>query len=41
MFGDSWFQLEGAAWRPFRHPLDAVRHAVNFVIYKITDAQVR
>lgn len=40
MFEDSWFQLEGAPWRPLRHPLDAVRHAFNFVQYKLTRSQV-
>lgn len=40
MYEDSWFQLEGAPWRPLRHPVDAVRHAFNYVQYKITRAQV-
>lgn len=40
MYEDSWFQLEGAAWRPFRHPLDAVRHAFNFLQYKLRRSQV-
>lgn len=40
MYEDSWFQLEGAAWRPFRHPLDAVRHGFNFMQYKLRQSQV-
>lgn len=41
MYEDSWFQLEGAAWRPFRHPFDAVRHGFNFMQYKLRQNQVR
>lgn len=40
MYEDSWFQLEGAAWRPFRHPIDAVRHGFNFMQYKLRQFQV-
>lgn len=40
MYEDSWFQLEGAAWRPFRHPIDAVRHGFNFMQYKLRQSQV-
>lgn len=40
MFEDSWFQLEGAPWRPLRHPLDAIRHGFNYVQYKLTRSQV-
>lgn len=40
MFGDSWFQLEGAGWHPFRHPVEAILHAVNFVQYIMQHKQV-
>ncbi|CAM9468076.1 unnamed protein product [Laminaria digitata] len=40
MYEDSWFQLEGAGWRPFRNPIDAVRHGFNFMQYKLRSFQV-
>eukprot|EP00904_Undaria_pinnatifida_P006621 jgi/Undpi1/3089/HiC_scaffold_15.g06463.m1 len=40
MYEDSWFQLEGAGWRPFRNPIDAVRHGFNFMQYKLRQFQV-
>lgn len=40
MYGDSWFQLEGAGWHPFRHPLEGILHAIYFVQYILQHKQV-
>ncbi|CAM9725407.1 unnamed protein product [Phaeothamnion confervicola] len=39
-FRDTWFQLEGANWAPFTHPLDSVLHAINYVEYMLGGRQI-
>lgn len=39
--GDSWFQFENANWAPLSHPVESAVHAVNYIQYKLSGAQVR
>ena len=36
----TWFQLEGAAWDPFRHPATSVVHMLNYFQYIITGLNI-
>jgi hypothetical protein len=40
IYGNTWFQLEGANWSIWRHPLDSFKHVMTFVEYKVTGDQV-